>query len=238
MVPSLPGLIQALSIFGVAILLARPLGGYIRKVMEGERVFLSPVIRPVERGVYKVIGVSEQAEQGWKAYALSVILFSFVCILALYLQQRLQTYLPLNQGGVPGHRPRRARPLLQHVGQLRHQHELAELRRRDDDDVPDPDGRARRPQLHFRRVRYRGGTGPDSRPDPQVGHDARQLLGRHDPQHALHPVADRLRLCAVPRLPGRDPDLRQLSRHPHAPGRNPDDPPRSCCLPGSHQGAR
>jgi potassium-transporting ATPase potassium-binding subunit len=102
MIPSLPGLLQAISLFVVAILLARPLGGYIRKVMEGERVFLSPVVRPVERAVYKVLGVDETVEQRWTSYAVSVILFSFVCILALYLQQRFQGALPLNQGGTAG----------------------------------------------------------------------------------------------------------------------------------------
>jgi K+-transporting ATPase ATPase A chain len=105
MIPSLPGLLQAISLFAVAILLARPLGGYIAHVMEGERVFLSPVIRPVERGVYRILGVDETKEQRWTSYAVSVLLFSFVCIVALYLQQRLQTYLPLSQGGVPGITP-------------------------------------------------------------------------------------------------------------------------------------
>jgi K+-transporting ATPase ATPase A chain len=100
MVPSLPGLLQAFSLFAVAVLLARPLGGYMRKVMEGERVFLSPVLRPIERGVYRVMRVDETVEQRWTAYAVSVLVFSFVCILALYLQQRLQTYLPLSQGGI------------------------------------------------------------------------------------------------------------------------------------------
>ena len=100
MIPSLPGLLQALSLFAVVLLLARPLGGYMRRVMEGERVFLSPALRPIERGVYKVMRVDEAVEQGWKAYAVSVILFSFVCILMLYLQQRLQGSLPLSQGGV------------------------------------------------------------------------------------------------------------------------------------------
>src|SRR5665811_1578746 len=99
MIPSPLGLLQALSLFAVAILLARPLGGYIRKVMEGERVFLSPVIRPIERGVYKVMRVDETVEQRWQAYAVSVLVFSFVCILALYLQQRFQTSLPLGQSG-------------------------------------------------------------------------------------------------------------------------------------------
>jgi K+-transporting ATPase ATPase A chain len=102
MIPSLPGLLQAISLFVVAILLARPLGGYVRKVMEGERVFLSPVVRPVERAIYKVLGVDETVEQRWTSYAVSVILFSFVCILALYLQQRFQGALPLNQGGTAG----------------------------------------------------------------------------------------------------------------------------------------
>ncbi|MGZ6274165.1 MAG: potassium-transporting ATPase subunit KdpA, partial [Candidatus Limnocylindrales bacterium] len=63
---------------------------------------MSPILRPVERGVYKVMRVDETVEQRWPAYALSVILFSFVCILALYLQQRFQTYLPLNQTGASG----------------------------------------------------------------------------------------------------------------------------------------
>ena len=100
MIPSLPGLIQAITLFGVAILLVRPLGGYMRKVMEGERTFLWPVLRPVERCIYRVMGVDETKEQRWTAYAVSVIVFSFMCILALYLQQRLQGALPLNQSGL------------------------------------------------------------------------------------------------------------------------------------------
>ena len=100
MIPSLPGLLQAISLFSVAILLARPLGGYMRQVMEGERVFLSPVLRPVERLMYRILRIDETVEQRWSAYAVSVIVFSFVCILVLYMQQRLQTALPLSQGAV------------------------------------------------------------------------------------------------------------------------------------------
>src|ERR1035437_2797341 len=100
MIPSPLGLLQAFSLFAVAILLSWPLGSYMRKVMEGERVFLSPILRPVERGIYKVLRVDETVEQRWTAYAVSVIVFSFVCILALYLQQRLQASLPLSQSGV------------------------------------------------------------------------------------------------------------------------------------------
>jgi K+-transporting ATPase ATPase A chain len=54
----------------------------MRKVMEGERVFLSPVLRPVERGTTRSCGVDETVEQRWTGYAVSVIVFSFVCILA------------------------------------------------------------------------------------------------------------------------------------------------------------
>jgi len=100
-VPPAPALLEALSLLVVAILLARPLGGYIARVMEGERTILSPVVRPVERGIYRVMRIDETAEQRWTAYAVSVIVFSFVCIVALYLQQRLQSVLPLNQGGLP-----------------------------------------------------------------------------------------------------------------------------------------
>ena len=80
MIPSLPGLLQAISLFVVAILLARPLGGYMEAAMEGKRVFLSPIIRPVERSVYWILRVDEKVEQNWRAYAVSVIVFSFVCI--------------------------------------------------------------------------------------------------------------------------------------------------------------
>jgi len=100
-IPPAPALLEALSLLVVAILFARPLGGYVAKVMEGERTILSPVLRPVERGIYRVMRIDEAAEQRWTAYATSVIVFSFVCIVALYLQQRLQSVLPLNQGGLP-----------------------------------------------------------------------------------------------------------------------------------------
>jgi K+-transporting ATPase ATPase A chain len=102
MIPSPLGLLQAVSLFVVAILLTRPLGGYMRNVFDGERVFLSPILRPVERGIYKILRVDETVEQRWTAYAVSVLVFSFVCILALYLQQRLQTYLPLATTGASG----------------------------------------------------------------------------------------------------------------------------------------
>jgi K+-transporting ATPase ATPase A chain len=94
------GLIQAAALF-IAVLAVTPfLGGYMHRVLEGERTLLSPVLGPVERGVYRVLGVDETAEQKWTAYAVSVLLFSFVCIVVLYLIQRAQGVLPLNQAGL------------------------------------------------------------------------------------------------------------------------------------------
>ena len=66
--------------------------------MEGERVFLSPVLRPVERLVYRVCGIDETAEQDWKGYTLAVLVMALVAIVVGYVVLRLQDVLPLNQG--------------------------------------------------------------------------------------------------------------------------------------------
>jgi potassium-transporting ATPase potassium-binding subunit len=95
-----------LVVFGAAILLITPfLGAYVAKVMEGERTFLSPVLRPVERTVYRLTGVDEAAEMGWKTYAASVLAMAFVAIVAGYLMLRLQDVLPLNPGAATPQSP-------------------------------------------------------------------------------------------------------------------------------------
>jgi K+-transporting ATPase ATPase A chain len=89
-----------------AILVITPLlGGYIHRVMEGERVFLSPVLRPVERLVYRLGGIDETAEQDWKNYTISVLVMALVAIVAGYVMLRLQSVLPFNQGGIPAMSP-------------------------------------------------------------------------------------------------------------------------------------
>ena len=99
---ALPDLLTLASVF-VAVLLVTPvLGRYIASVVGGERTLLSPVIAPVERVIYRVAGIDPQAEQGWRAYAVSLIVFSFVSIAWLYLVQRIQGGLPLNPTGAPG----------------------------------------------------------------------------------------------------------------------------------------
>ena len=90
----------------VALLVATPLlGAYIHRVMEGERVFLSPILRPVERAAYRVCGVDESTEQGWRGYTIAVLVLAAIAIVAGYVVFRLQDVLPLNQGGIPAMSP-------------------------------------------------------------------------------------------------------------------------------------
>ncbi len=85
----------------IAVLIATPfVGRYIHRVMEGERTLLTPVLRPLERGIYRVCGIDETAEQAWRAYAISVLSMAFVAILAGFVVLRLQDVLPLNPGGI------------------------------------------------------------------------------------------------------------------------------------------
>ncbi len=86
----------------IVILIARPFGGYMTRVFAGERTFLTPLLRPVERAVYWCCGVDEKEEQHWLTYAVAMLLFSVVGFLTLYALQRLQWYLPFNPQGQTG----------------------------------------------------------------------------------------------------------------------------------------
>src|SRR5271157_5397618 len=80
----------------IIILITRPLGGYMTRVFAGERTFLSPIFRPVERAVYWCCGVDEKEEQHWLTYAVALLFFSVAGFVTLYALQRLQ--------GVQGHK--------------------------------------------------------------------------------------------------------------------------------------
>ena len=84
---------------GVLVLLAKPLGSFMAAVFEGRRTFLSPVLGPVERGLYKAAGISNTREMNWKQYALALLLVNFIGFVFVYLLQRLQGVLPLNPQG-------------------------------------------------------------------------------------------------------------------------------------------
>ncbi len=87
--------ITLLLVFAAAV----PLGGYVLRVMEGERVALSRAGAPVERLFYRLSGVEPAREQSWFVYTMSMLAFSLVGFLSLYALQRLQNVLPLNPQG-------------------------------------------------------------------------------------------------------------------------------------------
>jgi len=78
--------------------LAKPMGAFMTKVFAGERTFLHPVLRPVERLCYVLCGVKENTDQRWTQYAGSMLAFSVFSFLILYLLQRMQGILPLLGG--------------------------------------------------------------------------------------------------------------------------------------------
>jgi K+-transporting ATPase ATPase A chain len=78
------------------VLITKPIGGYMTRVFNGDRTFLSPVLGPIERGLYRVSGVDETHEQHWVAYAVAMLAFSFAGFVVLYALQRLQAVLPFN----------------------------------------------------------------------------------------------------------------------------------------------
>ena len=90
------GLLQLALFLAVLLLLVQPLGGYMAAVFQGERTFLSPLLAPVERLIYRAAGVDPTAESDWKRYALGVLLVNLLGVLAVYSLQRLQDVLPLN----------------------------------------------------------------------------------------------------------------------------------------------
>ena len=81
------------------LLLVKPLGAYMAAVFQGERTFLSPLLAPVERLIYRAAGVDPTRESDWKRYALGVLLVNLLGLLAVYALQRLQAVLPLNPQG-------------------------------------------------------------------------------------------------------------------------------------------
>jgi K+-transporting ATPase ATPase A chain len=83
----------------VLMALSKPLGSFMAKVYQGDHTFLNPVMRPIERLVYRLSGVDPAREMDWKVYAIAMMLFNGLGILLVYLLQRVQGFLPLNPQG-------------------------------------------------------------------------------------------------------------------------------------------
>ena len=97
---TLNGWVQIFLYCAIIVALVKPLGWYMTRVFSGDRTFLSPILRPVERGLYALAGTSEREEQHWLVYASGMLLFNLAGFLVLFLLQRFQAALPLNPAGM------------------------------------------------------------------------------------------------------------------------------------------
>ncbi|MBZ5645933.1 MAG: potassium-transporting ATPase subunit KdpA [Acidobacteriia bacterium] len=90
------GWFQILLFLALILAVTKPLGVFMARVFNRERTFMDPVLRPIERLLYRVTRVDEDREMGWVEYGVSMLLFSAVSMLLLYVIQRVQGFLPLN----------------------------------------------------------------------------------------------------------------------------------------------
>ena len=192
---TLLGIAQIVIFFAIVVAITKPIGVFMHRVFEGERTFLHPVFRPLERLIYWLGGVREDEEQSWIRYSASMISLSIFSFLFVYLLQRLQGHLPLN----PMHfstpqAPSNATAMTPDLAfntavsfttntnwQVLfsgHHHEL-----------PDADGRSRGPELRFRCGGNRGCRCPDPRICASHVQNDRKFLGGRYPLHALHPAS-------------------------------------------------
>jgi len=90
------GWLQIFFFLGLIFLVTKPMGIFMARVFSREKTFMDPVLRPLERLLYRVTGVDEDHEMHWTEYAISMLLFSVVSMIVLYAIQRLQAFLPFN----------------------------------------------------------------------------------------------------------------------------------------------
>jgi potassium-transporting ATPase potassium-binding subunit len=93
------GVYQILFYFLVILAVTKPMGLFMARIFEGKRTFLHPLLRPLERAIYRLSGVREEVEQRWTQYAGALLAFSVAKLLFTYLIQRFQGFLPLNPQG-------------------------------------------------------------------------------------------------------------------------------------------
>src|ERR1035437_4254640 len=94
------GWLQLAAFIGLLLLLTKPMGLYLVRVLDGEgRTFLDPVLKPLELLFYRIFRVDRKQEQDWKQYAVSLLMFSLIGLLFTYIILRIQHLLPLNPQG-------------------------------------------------------------------------------------------------------------------------------------------
>ena len=186
-----------------------PLGAYMARVYEGRSAIGNRVFGPLERLVYRIARVSPDEDMGWKRYAGAVLVFNLLGALVVYALQRVQGFAAHESRGNAGGCPRGR---LQHRGQLCHQHQLAGVRRRNDHELPHPDGGAHGAELRVGGDRHGGAGGADPRVRAAQRQRHRVVLGGPHAQHAPHPAAALRRARVAACFAGRRADLRPLRR--------------------------
>lgn len=93
------GFLQIAVYFLIILAVAKPMGLFMARLFDGRKTVLHPAVRPIEKLIYKLVGVNEATEQRWTQYTASLLAFSIFSFLFVYLLQRLQGILPLNPQG-------------------------------------------------------------------------------------------------------------------------------------------
>ena len=191
--------------------LAKPLGLYMTAVYEGRRTWLHPVLRPVEAGIYRVSGIHETQEQGWRRYLFTLLGFHMVGFLLLYTILRSQGNLPLNPQDLPGLKPSLAfNTAVSFMTNTNWQSYGGESTMSYFSQMVG---------LTFQNfVSAAAGmavlVGAHPRARAPFGKHGRQLLGGHGPRGALHPAAAVIRVRDLPGFAGSHPELRLVQdRH-------------------------
>src|SRR6266853_512659 len=161
---TLLGIAQIVIFFALVLAVTKPVGIFMFRVFEGQRTFLHPVLRPVERLIYWLGGVQENVEQTWVRYTASLISLSTFCFLLPYAIQRLQGLLPLNPMHFStGQAPMSATPM-----------------------TPDL---AFNTAVSFMTNTNWQAYSPDTRLRAPYDEDHREFLGGCDARHRVHPPA-------------------------------------------------
>ena len=131
----------------VLLALVKPLGAYMALVFADAPNRITLTGAPLERLLYRIAGIRADEDMGWKRYALAMLVFNVIGLLFVYLLQRVQQWLPLNPQGFGAFS---ADSAMNTAISFATQHQLAGLRRRVDDELPDPDARPQRAELPVR----------------------------------------------------------------------------------------
>ncbi|MBE0705016.1 MAG: potassium-transporting ATPase subunit KdpA, partial [Afipia sp.] len=99
------GWIQIIAFCAILVALTPVLGGYMTRIFNGERTWLSPVLLPVERAIYRVAGIDAAREQHWLTYTVAMLMFNAAGFVFLYILTRVQGVLPFNPAAMSGIAP-------------------------------------------------------------------------------------------------------------------------------------